>query len=291
MGRYVDRYRHLVFFLHKESVFATSQNICSRVRMNTLFLQTEEIYFLSKTQRLAATKIYSSKSRKPNILALHGLGINATRNNIRYILDYLAEHGYASMCFDYSGNGDSTGLLEESCLRLRWQETLSAADQLSKEKSPILIGTSMGGHLAAWVTPVLRPQSLILFCPSTYSKSAIDLKFDKNFERPSNYADSLAYSGIREFNGDLLIIAAKNDQVVHSKVIEGYLANAQQARSKKIFWLDDCDHYIHRWLPYQDILKSDVLNAILNMVSSSELASYLPLSLEQEYAEIPHGEI
>ncbi len=111
-------------------------------------------------------------------------------------------------------------------------------------------------------------QGLILFCPLTYPKDAIDLKFDKNFQGAIHAIDSLAYLSIREFSGDLLIIAAKKDQIVSPDIINGYLENAQNVRSKRILWLDNCDHYIHRWLPHQEVLKNDVLFGIQQTISA-----------------------
>jgi len=230
-------------------------------------MHTEEIKFSTDTQCLAATKIYPINRQEPTILTLHGLGITASRHGIRYVLNHLADHGHSSMCFDFSGNGDSTGLLEESCLNRRREEALAAAQQLNKNTPPILIGTSMGGHIATWISSVVHPRGLILFCPATYSANAANLKFNSTFERPNNYIDSPAYASMRKFTGDLLIIAAKKDTVVPANVIEDYLANAQNVRSKKIIWLDDSDHYIHSWLPYQKAKKHEVLNEILKLIS------------------------
>ena len=68
------------------------------------------------------------------------------------------------------------------------------------------------------------------------------------------------------FKGNLLIVAARNDQVVSADVIDGYLAHAQQARSREVIWLD-CDHFVHRWLPHQNELNAKVQHAILQAVS------------------------
>lgn len=226
---------------------------------------TEELVFRVNEHRLAGTKIFATDRREPSIVYLHGLGPTATRHGARYLLDELAEHGYGSLTFEYSGNGDSTGVLEESTLGRRREESLAAVAQLNRDVAPVLIGTSMGAHLAATTVPVLRPRGLVLFVPAAYPGGSDDLRFDGSLAKPGNYADSPAFAGIREFDGDLLIIAATNDQVVPREVIDGYLANARNARSTEVIWFD-CDHFIHRWLPEQETEKADMQKAILQVV-------------------------
>lgn len=232
-------------------------------------LQTDELAIMSGEQRLAATQVSSAGGRKPAILTLHGLGKTATRHTIRYVLDDLAGQGHASICFEFSGNGDSTGALEEATLRRRRDEALAVSRYLAPGEQPVLIGTSMGGHLACWLAPVLRPRGLVLFCPAAYPGDAADQKFDGSLARPGCYADSPAYAGIAEFTGDLLIVGARNDAVVPAEVLDGYFARAKHARTRRLIWLDDCDHFIHRWLPHQEALRDEVLRAILQVVSGS----------------------
>lgn len=228
---------------------------------------TEELVFSVNGHRLAGTKIFGADRREPSVVHLHGLGSTATRHGVRYLLDELAEHGHGSLTFEFSGNGDSTGVLEESTLGGRREESLAAVAQLGRDEAPVLMGTSMGAHLAATTVPVLRPRGLVLFVPAAYPGGSDDLRFDGSLAKPGAYADSPAFAGIREFDGDLLIVAAKNDQVVAPEVIDGYLANAGKARSTEVIWLD-CDHFVHRWLPAQETAKADLHKAILQVVSA-----------------------
>ena len=232
-------------------------------------VHTEDFVFVANGQRLAATKTVPAGQSEPGILALHGLGPTATRHRVRYLLDALAVHGYGSMTFDFSGNGDSTGVLAQSSLRGRRAETLAAADYLSQSVAPVLIGTSMGAHLAAWTVPQLGPRGLVLFCPAAYPERAADLRFDGSLARPGNYADSPAYAGLREFDGDLLIIGARQDQVVPPAVIDGYLANACAARSTEVIWLNDCDHFVHRWLPDQVACQAEIVQATVRLLATN----------------------
>jgi pimeloyl-ACP methyl ester carboxylesterase len=231
-------------------------------------LVIDDFFFTVGEHRLAATRVRPTDGSDPSVLHLHGLGATATRHAVRYLLEPLAEHGHGFMTFDFSGNGDSTGAMEESTLRRRRDETLAAVAQLGTVEPPVLIGTSMGAHLAAWTVPVVRPRALILFCPAAYPEHADDLRFDGSLSRPGAYAHSPAYAGIREFTGDLLVIGAENDAVVPRPVVEGYLAHAHRARSARVLWLDGYDHFVHRRLPDDEANRTTVMRAITQMVDA-----------------------
>ncbi|MFE7512764.1 alpha/beta hydrolase [Streptomyces sp. NPDC057540] len=219
-------------------------------------------------ERLAATRTTGAGGEGPEILALHGLGTTATRHRARYLLDAWAAHGHGSLTFDFSGNGDSTGELTRSTLRRRRAETLAAARWLDGPRPPVVMGTSLGAHLAAWTVRELRPRALVLFCPATYPAGAADLPFDGSLVRPENHPDSPAYAALREFDGDLLIFGARQDQVCPPGVIEGYLAHADRARSAEVVWLEGCDHFVHRWLPHQDSLRAMAERAVLRLLAA-----------------------
>ncbi|MER8013112.1 alpha/beta hydrolase [Streptomyces griseoluteus] len=228
---------------------------------------TVDTFFDVGDHRLAATTVRAANGAAPDVVHLHGLGPTATRHAIRYLLDDLAAHGHSSVTFEFSGNGDSTGVMTEATLRRRTEESLAAAGLLGDERRPVLIGTSMGAHLAACGVPRLKPRALVLFCPAAYPADAADRAFGEG-TRPGNHADSPAFAGLGEFDGDLLIIGAREDQVVPADTIDGYLEHATKARSRRVIWLD-CDHFIHRWLPDQEATRTEVLDAVRGIVTDS----------------------
>jgi pimeloyl-ACP methyl ester carboxylesterase len=221
---------------------------------------------------LAATKVHAADGDRASVLYLHGLGPTAGRHGARYLLDDLARHGHASVTFEFSGNGESTGVLAGSCLRRRERETTTAAARLDSAEAPVLIGTSMGAHLAACAVPALRPRGLVLFCPAAYRADATDLRFDGSLTPPGCYPDSPAYAGIGYFDGDLLVVAARDDRVVAADVVRGYLDRARNARSVRVIWLD-CGHFIHRWLPAQPAARAEVHQAVLDVVSARSVTT------------------
>ncbi|MFJ7073491.1 alpha/beta hydrolase [Streptomyces sp. NPDC098781] len=230
--------------------------------------RSEDLFLDTAGQRLAMTRIHAPDGAAPDVVHLHGFGATASRHGVRYLLDDLAAHGNSSLTFEFSGNGDSTGVLEEATLRQRRQESLAVARLLDRDRRPVLIGTSMGGHLAAWTVPELRPRALALFCPAAYPDSEADVAFGQERARPGPYTDSPAFAGLRDFDGDLLLIAGTHDQVVPASVIDAYLSHSVKARSRKVIRLD-CDHLIHRWLPDRAEPRREVLGALRALVTES----------------------
>lgn len=226
---------------------------------------------------LAATKVYADSGREPSVISFHGFGVTATRTRIRYMLDYLAMHGVSSACFDFSGNGDSTGRLEESTVNIRKEEASAAVKFLGRpEGSLAIIGTSMGAYLAALLSPVLRPRSLILVCPVAYPEAAMELKLTEDFPKlarptPHAYAESQVFEAIRDFDGRLLIIAAGHDDVASAEVIDLYVSSARSARSKKVIRLEESGHKVHPWLQEHDEERANVLEEVLAVTREDQV--------------------
>lgn len=234
-------------------------------------LRTRKCAFKVDNETLVASTVYGASGNPPQVISYHGLGATATRSRIRYVLDYLAQYDISSACFDFSGNGDSTGKLEEASLRRRYKEAQAATAQLITSGPTSLIGTSMGGFLAALLVPVIKPRHLILFCPAAYPEDAMDLPFNDCFgtiaRRPGAYVHSPAFQALTTFDGSLLIFAARNDSVIVPEVIEGYVASASSARLQKVVWLEESGHKMHLWLAEHAYEREMVLKEVLNVMA------------------------
>jgi pimeloyl-ACP methyl ester carboxylesterase len=220
-------------------------------------------------ETLAATKVYADSGREPSVISFHGFGTTATRTRIRYMLDHLAGHGVSSACFDFSGNGDSTGELDKATLNLRRDEAHAAAKFLGRpEGSLAIIGTSMGAYLAALLSPVLRPRSLILISPAAYPEDAMELKLTEDFPKlarrpPGAYVGSPAFEALRTFEGDLLVITGGKDEVLPEGVTQLYAESAPSARSRKVIRLEESGHKVHPWLQEHAEERANVLREVL----------------------------
>lgn len=231
----------------------------------------EELQVAVGGQTLAVTKVLPAEGVAPRILTAHGYGSTATRHTVRYLLDEFAELGFGSLCFEFAGNGDSTGTLEEATLSGRQAELLAVATHLDSTTAPVLIGTSMGAHLAACAAGRIQPAGLVLFCPAAYPAAAADRPFGQGLARAGVHHDSPAFAGIEQYRGDLLVIVARQDHVVPSEVGEAYFEKAVNARSRSLIWIEDCDHFIHRSLPSRPVERAQITAAIRSLFHQAPL--------------------
>jgi uncharacterized protein len=250
---------------------------------------TEDRAFNVAGETLMATKVYAASAAPPDIISFHGTGITANRRRIRYILDHLATQGMSSVCFDFSGHGQSTGRLDQSTLNIRKSEAEAATRLLLGNNPPVFIGTSMGAYLAALLTPVFEPRSLILFCPAAYPAKVMGMTFNDNFtafvRRPSIYRHSPAFRALSNFKGSLLIIAAERDALIPREVIDLYAESARCARSQKIIWIERSDHKVHSWLVKHDEQRTIILESIVSAVMGGNPT--IPINGSSTHTSIP----
>ena len=128
-------------------------------------------------------------------LSLHGAG-PAGRERISYLAEHLASTGSSLFCFDFAGHGESTGQLTESSLSRRSYQA-AAALRVIDRRPTVLIGTSMGGHVAASVLTATAPDFLVLFCPALYGDDSTDLPFDEQFTAAIRKPSSFEHSSLR----------------------------------------------------------------------------------------------
>jgi uncharacterized protein len=242
-------------------------NAGSRIYHWRAIIHTEECAFRIEREKLAATKVLAASGAPPEIISFHGTGAAANRSRIRYALEHLASHGLSSLCFDFSGHGQSTGIIEQATLALRRNEAQAMVELLNLQVPPVLIGTSMGSYIAALLAPAIQPRSLILFCPAAYSAGLMDLKFDENFtstaRKPRAYINSPAFEALKSYRGKLLIVAAGKDTIIPKEVIRLYEESAPLAEFRETIWLEESDHKIHSWLADRESERNMVLRKML----------------------------
>ncbi len=178
----------------------------------------KQITFSSNGITLKGNLYLSENKNSAGLLFLHGGG-TATKERFVDLQEYLLKHGFSSFAFDFQGVGDSEGEFSSGSLHNRLKNAKSAFDELKKYVNKIIvIGTSMGGHVAARLTESRNVNSLILLYAATYAKEAEDKPLNEEFTKilraENSWQTSLAFSAIERYTGQIVMIYGENDNVV-----------------------------------------------------------------------------
>lgn len=147
------------------------------------------------------------RGRFPAALLLHGFTGTKSEAHRMYVklARALADHGIASLRFDYRGSGDSAGEFEDMTIRSKIADALEAIRFLARHKRInsrrlALIGLSMGGAVAVHVAARerARVKTLVLMAPVAEGAGILD-----EFSTPEAIA-SLAETGITDYEGNLV---------------------------------------------------------------------------------------
>lgn len=203
------------------------------------FVSSTRVELNVKGQRLVGRLFMPEiEGKMPGVVFYHGK--SSSKENYLPIGKELALWGMGAFCFDFRGCGESKGDEED----LDLTDNLDDAERTfwylthlpSVYKQPIgICGVSRGGYLAAIVAGK-NPNvaSLILRAPASYVKG-----------KPSSVSEeSLSIQAIREFKGSLLVIESENDEEIPRELIQLYLDNAVQAKSKDHVILKGAKHYL-----------------------------------------------
>ena len=186
-----------------------------------------------------------------HMLLLHGAGVSsratASRSGLRPALQ---QRGIATTSFDCVGHGDTGGVLATSSLhsRTRQAEAVIMARKLADPLAdPLVIcGASMGAYNAIRLTQTQQVAGLVLIVPGVYTPAAYRLPFGPQFSevirRDRSWAGSDAWEILKQFKGDLLVIAAERDAVIPLEIPERLVLSARQARSRRLRVVADADH-------------------------------------------------
>lgn len=184
---------------------------------------------------------YSDNS---NTVVLHGAG-NSSRLRFVKLRDSLNKKGLSSMSFDFIGHGETEGKMFNSSLEKRSEQAKIAITQHAPNFST-LIGSSMSGYTAIKLTEIFPIKNLILMIPGVYTPKAYKIGFGPTFSKvirvQNSWMNSDAFSILEKFKGNLLIIAAQNDSVIPTAVLENIYDSAICANTKKLHIVPNAEH-------------------------------------------------
>ncbi len=107
---------------------------------------TDEIGFLDRPQgRIAFRRV---AGQGPTVVWLGGFKSDLTGTKAQALSNWAAERGRGFLRFDYSGHGASSGRFEDGTISQWRDDALAAIDRLT-EGPLVLVGSSMGGWIAA----------------------------------------------------------------------------------------------------------------------------------------------
>jgi pimeloyl-ACP methyl ester carboxylesterase len=220
--------------------------------------------FEADGETLAYTHYVPSREPREIALSLHGAG-PAGRERIRYLAEHLAAGGSSLFCFDFSGHGESSGQLRDSSLSRRSLQVEAALELLAR-KPTVLIGTSMGGHVASSLLAAMEPKFLILFCPALYGDDSFALPFDERFSaairRPSSFEASSLRADLARYRGKSLLIVGADDRIIPPRVIDIYGEELGKEGQFKLLRLPGAPHNIHGWALQDPANKTAILEAV-----------------------------
>jgi len=169
------------------------------------------VVFESKGQQIVGMlHVPEGRGRFPAVLLLHGFTGTKVEPHRMFvkISRTLAEHGIASLRFDFRGSGDSAGDFEDMTIRSEVTDSLEAIKFLARHKRVnsrrlALIGFSMGGAVGSHVVAreKHRIKSSVLIAPVAEGGGILD-----DLSTP-DAVSSLAETGITDHEGDLVGVA------------------------------------------------------------------------------------
>jgi pimeloyl-ACP methyl ester carboxylesterase len=233
---------------------------------------TKEYRVESGGETLACSVDWADEAKRPDVIFLHGAG-PSNRHHAAYLSEVFLARGQNVVRFDYSGQGESSGLLSESSLAKKQRETIDVIEHFDMDTDNLtVVGTSMGGYVAASLAKIYPLKNLILFCPAAYDRIAWDVRFDQGFTEILRRDLSMLVSDVDEllagFAGASLLALAERDEVIPEKVVTWYRDALGGKTRHAEYVIRDCPHPIHRWVADKEEEKARIRDAVRKTIDS-----------------------
>jgi pimeloyl-ACP methyl ester carboxylesterase len=212
-------------------------------------LVNQEASFFSGDEKLSSRFVLSAENNIPQLLFLHGAGKSSKERALPLAERLAARHDISSFLFDFSGHGESTGDLSNSSLKKRVQETIDAIDFAGFEEPISVCGFSMGGHIALELLKTRNVKNIILFYSAVYATKAVEIpfgnpEFSSILRTEDSWKKSNVWESIKNFRGNLFVITGEKDSVVPPEIPKMIVANAEQAKNRKLLIIPKAPHLL-----------------------------------------------
>ncbi len=177
-------------------------------------------------------------------LLLHGAG-QSSRSRFSNLREQLNRGNIPSAAFDFIGHGDTGGQITDTSLKLRTRQAQAVIGQVCREPLT-LIGASMSAYTAIRLTRKFAVKNLILLVPAVYTLKAYNVNFGPQFSalirKPNSWQNSDAFAILKEFTGNLLVIATQHDRVIPKGVIDKLHAAGRHLKTNILYTVPGADH-------------------------------------------------
>ncbi|MER5830757.1 alpha/beta fold hydrolase [Streptomyces sp. NPDC002130] len=223
-------------------------------------------------ERLKGLSTGGGAPARATVVLLHGAGNGSKERLVPWLAEFAA-HGCHALAFDFSGHGESTGLLRELSLRRRFEQAVSVIDARARVDAPlVLVGFSMSGHTVADLVRHYgdRVAALGLCAPAVYAGEAWDVpfgagdgRFSELIRRPGSWRASPALDVLRAYEGRAVLVVPGTDEVIPPAVTEA-LSEALARRAQFTHRvLPDAGHRLGLWLRDHPDDRREFVTAVL----------------------------
>jgi hypothetical protein len=232
---------------------------------------TKEYRVESGSETLVCSVDWADEAKRPEVIFLHGAG-PSNRHHAAYLSEVFLARGQNVVRFDYSGQGESSGILSESSLAKKQRETIDVIERFGMDTGNLtVVGTSMGGYVAASLAKIYPLRNLLLFCPAAYDRIAWNVRFDQGFTNILRRDLSMLVSDVDEllsgFDGASLLVLAGRDEIIPEKVVRMYRDALGGKPRYGEYLIRDCPHPIHRWVADKEDEKARIRDAVRKTIS------------------------
>lgn len=188
--------------------------------------QVDKVFFRSGKIRIAGNKYKPESQNNVGVLFLHGGG-ESNKERYKAIQTMLYENDFTSLSFDFRGVGESEGILAESTLEERLEDASNAYAFLSQYVGEIVVvGTSMGAHVAARLASLKPTSGLIFLYGAAYASEAENKKFNSEFtitlHKEGSWKTSPVFTILSEYQNPIFIAYGENDKIIPPEIQAKY---------------------------------------------------------------------